>query len=86
MVEQRNHFSNKFDDFQALIKELKNQSLMAIQCFERLEAQMVEQAKVRAGQAKARVEQTKTIMEKQAKAMAKQVKAIVEERKQQTQS
>ena len=24
MMEQRNHFSNKFDDFQALIKEFKN--------------------------------------------------------------
>ena len=38
MVEQRNHFSNKFDDFQVLIEELKNQSLMAKQRFERLEA------------------------------------------------
>ena len=43
-----NHFSKKFDDFQVLIEELKNQILMVIQCFERLEAQMVEQAKVMA--------------------------------------
>ena len=56
MVEQRNHFSNKFDDFQALIKELKNKSLMAIQRFEQLEAQM---AKVRAKQDKVKVDQAK---------------------------
>ena len=45
-VEQRNHFSNKFNDFQVLIEELKNRSLMAKQRFEQLEAQRVEQAKV----------------------------------------
>ena len=44
---------------------------MTIQRFERLEAQMAEQAKVRADKAKTRVEQTKTIMEEQSKAMAK---------------
>ena len=39
MVEQieRNHISNTFDDFQDLIEELKNQSLMTTQHFERLE-------------------------------------------------
>ena len=63
MVEQRINFFNKFDDFQALIEELKNKSLMAIQHFARLEAQMVEQAKVKADQGKARAEQTKNIME-----------------------
>ena len=47
MGEQRNPFSIKFDDFQALIDELKNKNLMTIQRFERLKAQMVEQAKVR---------------------------------------
>ena len=34
MVEQRNHFSNKIHDFQALIEELKNQILIARQHFE----------------------------------------------------
>ena len=29
MMEQINHFFNKFDDFQALIEALKNQSLIA---------------------------------------------------------
>ena len=68
MVEQieRNRFSNKFDDFQVLIEGLKNQSLMAIQHFERFEAQMVEQAKVRVKHAK--------VMTKQAKVMAEQAK------------
>ena len=44
MVEQieRNNLFNKFDDFQVLIEELKKRSLVAIQHFERLEAQMVE--------------------------------------------
>ena len=44
MVEkiERNNLFNKFDDFQVLIEELKKQSLVAIQHFERLEAQMVE--------------------------------------------
>ena len=78
MVEQRNSFSNKFDDFQTLIEESKNQSLMAIQRFERLEAQMVEQDKVWVDQTKAR--------EEQAKAMAKQANAIVKNKKQKTQS
>ena len=61
---------------------------MAIQHFEQLEAQMVEQAKIRAeqakvrvDQAKVRVQQTKTIMEEHANE-----KATMEERKQQTQS
>ena len=40
MVEQRNHFFNKFDDFQALIEELKNKSLIA--------KVLAEHAKVRA--------------------------------------
>ena len=62
MVEQSNHFSNKFDDFQALIEELNNQSLMVIQRFERLETQMVEQAKVKTDHAKTKAYQTKTIM------------------------
>ena len=34
MVEQKNKFFSKFDDFQALIEELKNKSLMAIKHFE----------------------------------------------------
>ena len=63
MVEQINNFFNKFDDFQAMIEELKNKSWMAIQHFERLEAQMVEQAKVKTDHGKARAEQTKNIME-----------------------
>ena len=44
MVDQieRKHFSNTFDDFQALIEELKNQSLISSQL---LEAQMTKQAK-----------------------------------------
>ena len=48
MVEQGNDFSNNFDDFQALIEKLKNQSFMVINHFEWLEAQMAEQVKVRA--------------------------------------
>ena len=63
MVEQINNFFNKFDDFQALIEELKNKRWMAIQHFERLEAQMVKQAKVKADHGKARAEQTKNVME-----------------------
>ena len=63
MVEQKNNFFNKFDDFQALIEELKNKCLMAIQHFRRLEAQMVEQAKVMVDQGKVRSKQTKNIME-----------------------
>ena len=59
IVEQRNHFSNKFDDFQALIEELKSQSLIARQRFELFEAQRVKQAKVRAEQAKIRFNQAK---------------------------
>ena len=74
MVEQRNHFSNKFDDFQ----ESKNQSLMAIQHFERLEAKMVEQAKVRVKQTKVMAEHAKVIAD-QAKANVEQTKTIVEE-------
>ena len=70
MVEQRNHFSNKFDDFQLSIEELKDQSLMATQCLEQLEAQMVEQAKVMVMQAK--------VMVMQAKVMAKQAKVKVD--------
>ena len=38
MVDKRNNFSNKFDDFQTIIEGLKNRSFMVIQRFERLEA------------------------------------------------
>ena len=78
MVEQRNHFSNKFDDFQALIDELKNQSLIARQCLEQFEAQMVKQAKVMAEQAKVRADQAKVKAE-QAKIRVDQAKVSVEE-------
>ena len=85
-MEPRNHFSNKFDDFQALIDELKNQSLIARQCLEQFEAQlmvkqakvMAEQAKVRANQAKVKVEQA-NIKAEQAKMKVDQVKVNVEE-------
>ena len=59
MVGQRNHFSNKFDDFQALITELKNQSLIA--------KVMAKQAKVRADQAKVSVEERKQQTQSQVK-------------------
>ena len=92
IVEQRNHFSNKFDDFQVLKEELKNQILMATQCFERLEAQMVEKAKVKvkhakvmAKQAKVKADQAK-VRADQAKVRVDQVKVNVKEQKQQTQS
>ena len=78
MVEQRNHFSNKFDDFQELIDELKNQSLISRQCFEQFEAQMVKQAKVIAEQAKVRADQAKVKAE-QAKTRVDQAKVSVEE-------
>ena len=80
MVEQRNHFSNKFDDFQALIDELKNQILIARQCLEQFEAQMVEHAKVMAEQAKVRADQAKVKAE-QAKIKAKQAKIRVNQAK-----
>ena len=51
MVEQRNHFSNKFDDFWELIEKLKNQSLIA--------KVMAKQAKVKVDQARVRAEQSK---------------------------
>ena len=44
MVEKRNHLSNKFDDFQVLIEDLRNLSLIP--------NVMAEQAKVRADQAR----------------------------------
>ena len=56
MVEQRKHFFNKFDDFQALIEELKNYNLIVVQRFERHGAQLAKQAKIRADEAKARAE------------------------------
>ena len=80
MVEQRNNFSNKFDDFQALIDELKNQSLIARQCLEQFEAQMVKQAKVMAEQAKVKADQAKVKVE-QAKIKAEQAKIRVDQAK-----
>ena len=58
MVKQieRNQFSNAFDYFQALIEELKNQSLTISQ---RLEEPMVGKAKTMAKE----VQQTKDIVE-----------------------
>ena len=76
MVEQRNHFSNKFDDFQALIKEFKNQSLIARQRFERLEAQRVKQAKFMAEQAKVKADQAKVNVEKRKQQTQSQVKLL----------
>ena len=82
MVEQRNHFFNKFDDFQVLIEELKNQSLMAKQHFKRLEAQMVEQAQmVRVKHAKVMTEQA-NVRSDQAKFGVDQARTSVEEQKQ----
>ena len=80
MVEQRNNFSNKFDDFQALIDELKNQSLITRQCLEQFEVQMVKQAKVMAEQAKVKAYQAKVKVE-QAKIKAEQAKIRVDQAK-----
>ena len=65
MVEQRNNFSNKFEDFQALIDDLMNHRLMARQRFEQLEEQRVKQAKVRVNQVKVGVGHTKAKVEEQ---------------------
>ena len=65
MVEQTERNSaNKFDDFQALIKEMKSQSLMISQ---RLEAQMAEQAKATTDQTKVIVEGLKQQSQSQVK-------------------
>ena len=62
MVEQieRNHFSNSFDYFQALIKEMKSSSLIATQC---LKARTVKHSKAMDEQAKAIARQAKVIVE-----------------------
>ena len=78
------HFPNAIREFQALIEELKNQSVMIAQ---RLDERMAKQIKAMADQVNINVmvEQTKAIvkqaqatMAEQTKAMAKQAKAMKE--------
>ena len=76
------HFPNAIREFQALIEELKSQSVMIAQ---RLDERMAKQTKAMADQVNVMVEQTKAIvkqaqatMAEQTKAMAKQAKAMKE--------
>ena len=60
MVEQRYHFSNKFDDFQALKEELKNHRLI-VEVMKKLAKAWAraEQSKIKSNQAKVKADQAK---------------------------
>ena len=66
---------NTIEEFQALIEELKNQSLMTAQ---HLEERMTTQAKVMVNQVRAIVEQTRAIAEQAKVVMEKHAKTTTE--------